>query len=97
MNTQDSSTSALVAQALGPFEPWLSCDDCFDRSDVVLEDLLDRNVSLPADFRAHLAGCSACRDEMESLAELAAADRGIDPAEARERLDAQIRLTSRLQ
>jgi hypothetical protein len=90
MNTQDSSTRALVAQALGPFEPWLSCDDCFDRSDVVLDDLLDRNVPLPADFRAHLAGCPACRDEMESLAELAAAERGIDPTVARELLDAQI-------
>ena len=45
----------------------------------------------PRTFAAHLAGCAACRDEMESLAELAAVDRGIDPAEARERLDAQIR------
>ena len=90
MNTQDSWASAFLAQALRPFEPWLSCDDCFDRSDVVLEDLLDRNVPVPADFRAHLAGCPACRDEMESLAEFAAADRGIDPAAARERLDAQI-------
>jgi hypothetical protein len=91
MNTQDSWTGALLAQALGPFEPWLSCDDCFDRSDAVLEDLLDRNIPLPADFRAHLAGCSACRDEMESLAEFVAADRGIDPVEARARLDAQSR------
>jgi hypothetical protein len=90
MNTQKSWIGAVVAQAFRPFEPWLSCDECFDRSDTVLEDLLDRNVPLPADFRAHLAGCPACRDEMESLAELAAADRGIDPAEGRARLDAQI-------
>lgn len=91
MNTQDSWTGAVLSQAFGSFEPWMSCDECFDRSDVVLDDLLDRNVPLPGVFRAHLAGCAACRDEMESLAELAAADRGIDPAEARERLDAQIR------
>ena len=91
MNTQDSWARAFLAQALGPFEPWLSCDDCFDRSDVVLEDLLDRNVALPADFRAHLAGCPACRDEMESLAEFAAADRGFAITEGRARLHAQIR------
>jgi hypothetical protein len=90
MNSQDSWTVAVLAQAFGPFEPWLSCDECFDRSDAVLEDLLDRNVPLPADFRAHLAGCAACRDEMESLAEFAATDRGIEAAAGRQRLDAQI-------
>lgn len=90
MNTQNSWTGAVLAQAFGPFQPWLSCDECFDRSDAIVEDLLDRNVPLPAEFRAHLAGCAACRDEMESLAELAATDRGIDPTEARDRLDAQI-------
>lgn len=93
MNTQKSWTGAVLTQAFGPFEPWLSCDECFDRSDAVVDDLLDRNVPLPADFRAHLAGCAACRDEMESLAELAATDRGIDPAEVREQLDAQIHRT----
>jgi hypothetical protein len=90
MNTQGSWTAAVLAQAFGPFEAWLSCDECFDRSDAVLEDLLNRNVPLAAEFRAHLAGCAACRDEMESLAELVATDRGIDPADARKRLDAQI-------
>jgi hypothetical protein len=90
MNTQESWIGPVLAQAFGPFEPWLSCDECFDRSDAVLDDLLDNRAPLSAEFRAHLAGCAACRDEMESLAELAAADRGIDPAEARARLDAQI-------
>lgn len=90
MNSQDSWTAAVLAQALGSFEPWLSCDECFDRSDAVLEDLLDRNLPLPANFCAHLAGCSACRDEMESLAELVAADRGLEPVDGLARLNAQI-------
>lgn len=91
MNSQNSWTDAVLAQVFGPFDPWMSCDECFDRSDTVLEDLLDRDVPLPADFRAHLSGCAACRDEMESLAELAAADRGVDPADGRARLDSQFR------
>ncbi|MCC6269679.1 MAG: hypothetical protein IT190_00205 [Microbacteriaceae bacterium] len=93
MNTQDSWTGAVLAHARLPFEPWLSCDDCFDHSDAILEDLLDRSVPLPAEFRAHLIGCPACRDEMETLAELAAADGGLDPAEGRKQLDAQIERT----
>jgi hypothetical protein len=90
MNSQASWTEVILAQAFGPFEPWMSCDECFDRSDAVLEDLLDRNVALPPDFCAHLAGCAACLDEMESLAELAAVDRGLDPADGRVRLEAQL-------
>ena len=90
MNSQDSWIGGVLAQASGAFEPWLSCDECFDRSDAVLDDLLDHNVPLPADFCAHLAGCPACRDEMESLAELAAHDRGLDPVEGLARLDAQL-------
>ena len=35
MNTQNSWTGAVLSQAFGPFEPWLSCDECFDRSDAV--------------------------------------------------------------
>lgn len=92
MNTQDSWTDAVLAHASGRFEPWLSCDECFDSSDALLEGLLDRGVSLPANFRAHMAGCSACLDEIESLAELAAVDRGLDPVEVLERLDAQLQL-----
>ncbi|WP_308465350.1 hypothetical protein [Rathayibacter soli] len=92
MNTQSSWTDAIVEQATGPFEPWLSCDECFERSDSALEDLLDRHVPLPEDLRAHLRGCSACSDEMETLAEIAAADRGLDPVEGRARLDVQITL-----
>ncbi|MGO4691623.1 hypothetical protein [Glaciibacter sp. 2TAF33] len=93
MNSRDAWTGAVLAQAFGPFEPWLSCDECFARSDSVVDDLLDHNVPLPAGFRAHLAGCAACRDEMASLTELAAVDRGMDPTDARERLSAHIHRT----
>lgn len=90
MNAQEPWIVKVLEQALGPFEPWLSCDECFDRADVVVEDLLDRNLPLPSDFRAHLAGCPACRDEMESLAEIASSDRGSDPADGWKQLHAQL-------
>jgi hypothetical protein len=40
---------------------------------------------MPA-MRAHLRGCSACRDEATSLILLAAEDQGADPASAVRRL-----------
>ena len=67
-------------------EPWLSCDDCFHLVDQDVDALLgDGSVDMPA-MHAHLRGCGACRDEAESLVELAAADRGIDVERALARL-----------
>ena len=67
----------LLAALLGPGEPELTCDECFE--------LLDRYVDLEvagadADravpgMRPHLSGCPACRDDHESLRELVAAGR----------------------
>jgi hypothetical protein len=66
----------LLAALLGPGEPELTCEDCFE--------LLDRYVDLQhagadADravpgMRAHLRGCPACGDDYESLRALVAAD-----------------------
>jgi hypothetical protein len=65
-------TDDLLARLLGPAEPELDCDQCFE--------LLDRYVELelagaPADaevpgMRAHLTGCPACAEEHASLREL---------------------------
>jgi hypothetical protein len=90
MSTRDSWIAVMLEQVSDRFEPWMSCDECFDRSDVILEAFFESGAPLPADFRAHLAGCAACRDELETLAELEAIDRGIDAATARERLEAQL-------
>jgi hypothetical protein len=47
--------------------PWLSCDDCFDLMDVYVERrLADPSYDDPA-MAAHLAGCSACAEEVDSL------------------------------
>lgn len=65
-----------LGRLLGPSEPEVGCDECFD--------LLDRYVArevagLDADaadpgLRAHLDGCPACREEHESLLALVRGD-----------------------
>jgi hypothetical protein len=54
---------------LGPAEPEILCDECFERLDEYVELEL---AGAPADervpgMRAHLAGCPACSDEYASL------------------------------
>jgi hypothetical protein len=87
--THRSWTPEVIEGLAGHFEPWLSCDGCFDVADRMVGLLLDGG-QLPEEFRAHLRGCPACRAEAETLAELAAADEGIDPALAVARLEAQL-------
>ena len=54
---------------LGPAEPEVLCDECFERLDEYVELELQ---GAPADeripgLRAHLEGCPACREDYESL------------------------------
>jgi hypothetical protein len=69
-----------VAQALnrllGPAEPELGCDACFEQLDRYVELELagvDADAAIPG-LRAHLEGCPACREEHESLYALVSGD-----------------------
>jgi hypothetical protein len=58
-----------LAKILGPAEPELSCDECFDALDRYVELELagaDADRALPG-LRAHLEGCPACREDHDSL------------------------------
>ena len=60
---------------LGPREPEVGCDECFEQLDLYVEAELagrDADTLLPG-LRAHLDGCPACREEHESLRALVAA------------------------
>jgi anti-sigma factor RsiW len=61
-----------LQRLLGPAEPELLCDECFEKIDeyveVELEDA-DADERIPG-MRAHLVGCPACREEYESLRDL---------------------------
>lgn len=62
--------------------PWLSCDECFHLVDRYVERLLGGEVEPMPAMRAHLRGCSACREEAESLLVLVASEQGQDPETA---------------
>ena len=64
----------LLSRLLGPEGPEVSCEVCFERLDEYVDVELtgaDADAAIPG-MRAHLDGCPACREEHESLRELAA-------------------------
>jgi anti-sigma factor RsiW len=68
--------SGLLNRLLGPGEPELSCEACFDELDRYVDLELagaEADREIPG-MRAHLAGCPACAAEHLSLRALAAAD-----------------------
>jgi hypothetical protein len=59
----------LLKALLGPDEPELGCEQCFEELDRYVELELagaDADAAIPG-MRAHLQGCPACREEHASL------------------------------
>jgi hypothetical protein len=65
----DDAYEDLVVRLLGPGEPELGCDECFELLDryVDLEVAGEDADALVPGMRGHLRGCSACREDHESL------------------------------
>jgi hypothetical protein len=64
-----------IKRLLGPAEPEILCEECFERIDEYVDlELLGAapDEAIPG-MRAHLEGCPACHEEYESLRELAGA------------------------
>ena len=77
MNQHDPSrTAALLARLLGPADPELTCDECFEELDLYVElELAGRDAdAIVPGMRPHLEGCPACREDHDSLAALLATD-----------------------
>ena len=71
--TGQGKLGETLDRLLGPAEPEVGCDTCFDELDHYVDLELsgrDADAAIPG-LRAHLAGCPACREEHESLRELA--------------------------
>jgi hypothetical protein len=67
----------VLARVLGPGEPELSCEQCFEQLDRYVELTLaggDPDAAVP-EMRAHLDGCPACAEDFRSLHDLVAAER----------------------
>ena len=66
----------LIGALLGPAEPEIGCEQCFDELDRYVEHELaggDAEALVPG-MRAHLEGCPACREDHDSLLELVTRD-----------------------
>ena len=67
--TGQRNLGETLDRLLGPAESEVGCDSCFDELDHYVDLELngqDADAAVPG-LRAHLAGCSACREEHESL------------------------------
>jgi hypothetical protein len=75
-NDDTSRTADLLARLLGPAEPELTCEQCFQELDRYVElelDGRDADATVPG-MRPHLEGCPACREDHDSLAALLAVE-----------------------
>jgi hypothetical protein len=68
-----------LGRLLGPAEPEVGCDVCFDELDRYVELEVagaDADVAVPG-LRAHLNGCPACREEHDSLYALVSGEQAL--------------------
>lgn len=100
MTRRSRQLSAGQVQLLTtPAEPWLSCEACFDLMDVVVDHVVSPAAGGPADdvrtrLLAHLRGCPACAEEVETLLELVCAEAGVDSGPGRVALGLQADVTT---
>ena len=77
--TEPTDRDQAVRRLLGPSEPELGCDECFEHLDRYVELELagaDADAGVPG-LRAHLVGCPACREEHESLKALVGGEQAL--------------------
>jgi hypothetical protein len=73
MTMERPDLKKTVERLVGPAEPEVGCDACFEELDRYVELELageDADSAVPG-LRAHLDGCPACREEHDSLLALA--------------------------
>jgi hypothetical protein len=73
---QPRTQEALMQRLLGPAEPEVGCDECFEQLDRFVELELAgaaADEAIPG-MRAHLHGCPACHEDYHSLRALVEAE-----------------------
>jgi hypothetical protein len=75
--TERPDMHETLGRLLGPGEPEVGCDTCFEELDRYVELEVageDADAAIPG-LAAHLQGCPACHEEHESLLALVDADK----------------------
>jgi hypothetical protein len=70
---QNRTSDKTLKRILGPAEPELLCEECFEKLDEYVDLELRGGAAderIPG-MRAHLEGCPACHEEYDSLRDLA--------------------------
>jgi hypothetical protein len=68
MSNETQARGDLVDRLLGPAEPELGCEECFEQLDRFVElEIAGRAGDAIPGMRSHLEGCPACREDYESL------------------------------
>jgi hypothetical protein len=78
MNRRIPLNGRAIEHLSSDFEPWLSCNDCFDQVDEVIDDFAYRRVPIGGAFQAHLRGCPACMEEARVLLAVVAEEGALD-------------------
>ena len=68
----ESTDDDTLKRLLGPADPELLCDECFEKLDEYVDLQLGgvaADDEIPG-MRAHLEGCPACHEDYDSLREL---------------------------
>jgi hypothetical protein len=78
MSEHVNSNDQLLGRLLGPSDPELTCEECFEHVDRYVELEVGQGAeradeAIPG-MRAHLEGCRACEEEHSSLLALVRAD-----------------------
>ena len=77
MTDEPRAQEELVRRLLGPADPEIGCDECFEQLDRFVELELwgtATDEAIPG-MRAHLEGCPACQEDYLSLRALVESDR----------------------
>jgi hypothetical protein len=79
MTMERPDLKQALGRLLGPGEPDVGCEVCFDELDRYVELEVageDADTAIPG-LRAHLDGCPACREEHESLYALVSGEQAL--------------------
>jgi hypothetical protein len=79
MTMERPDLKQALGRLLGPGEPEVGCEVCFDELDRYVELEVageDADTAIPG-LRAHLGGCPACREEHESLYALVSGEQAL--------------------